>query len=332
MQSVCPICEKLREINIVKKNETSTIRGQTVTAEAEYSICNSCGQEFATADQMERTLRNAYNEYRKIENILFPKEIIVIRKKYGASQKAFAKILDLGELTINSYEQGSLPVKSVSNLIKLMNHPENFGELYEKNKHKLSSHQRRKIESILSGQKVHSYQVDLDDMIEVKEAYTGYNRPDWEKYIVLLQLILYHAKKKLYKMVMLKIAFYADFTAFKRNVRSLTGWPYAALPYGPVPDKWKEILRLGEENGNFISEPDESEMGDLYFLPEDFYILKIETVFSPGEIEIIQEVTQRLKDKSATELRDLTHSEDAWKKTKKASCIEYRLAETLKLF
>ena len=64
MQGMCPICEEIREIRIVKQNESATIRGLTITAEAEYSVCNFCEEEFATIDQMDITLTNGYNEYR----------------------------------------------------------------------------------------------------------------------------------------------------------------------------------------------------------------------------------------------------------------------------
>ena len=53
-------------------------------------------------------------------------------------------------------------------------------------------------------------------MMEVKEKFTGYNRPDWEKYIAMLQMILYYAGRELYKMALIKIAFYADFAGIKK--------------------------------------------------------------------------------------------------------------------
>lgn len=332
MKGICPHCEELREIKIIKKIEKNVIRGFEIESEAEYSLCTECGKDFATMDQMDITLTNGYNMYRKLENIIFPADIIAIREKYSTSQKAFAKILDLGELTINSYEQGSLTSKSVSNFIRLMEKPENFTELFEQNKHKLSPHQIKKIENSLSEQSVPLYQIDLDSMVEVKEKYTGYNRPDWEKYIALLQLIIHASQKKIYKMALLKIAFYTDFTSFKRNVRSLTGWPYAAIPHGPVPEEWKTILHTAEESKKLISEPDDIEMGDLFYLPDNFDYQAVLAYFTETELALIREVTDKLKDKSATDLRELTHKEDAWIKTAHASRIDYSHANTLILF
>ncbi len=332
MKTMCPYCEDMREIKIIKKNEESIIRSRKIESEAEYSLCTICNKEFATFEQMDITLRNSYNVFRTLENIIFPDEIIRIREKYNVSQKAFAKILDLGELTINSFEQGALPSKSVSNLINLMGKLENFTDLFEKNKSKLSDHQIKKIESALSEQIIHCYNSDPDIMVGVKEKYTGYRRADWEKVIAVMQLILFYSGKSIYKMVLLKILFYIDFTSYKYNVCSITGWPYARLPYGPVPEDWKTIIRIAEENNALSFEPDEFETGDLFRLPDSFDIDKMKLLFTSGQFDLIKRITLKLKDKTATELKDLTHKEDAWLKTGHAEKIDYKHADVLKLF
>lgn len=38
-----------------------------------------------------------------------PEQLVALRARFGASQKAFGLILGLGELTMNSYEQGAIP-------------------------------------------------------------------------------------------------------------------------------------------------------------------------------------------------------------------------------
>lgn len=332
MKGLCPNCEKETSLTLKKENEIYKIKDQKISVEAEFYICSECGEDFATADQMQAALVEGYNKYRKLEGIIFPEEIIDIRKKYNASQKAFAKILNMGELTINSYEQGSLVAKSMSDFIKLMEHPENFTELFEKNKSKLTPNQIKKIEAALLEQKVHICYKDLDKVVEVKEKYTGYNRPDWEKYFYMLQMILYYAGIELYKTAMIKIAFYVDFTCYKKNLRSVTGWPYVAINLGPVPDEWKTILHQAEDCGYLINRSDDDERGELFSIPKGIDINKIKSAFSKSELEIIKKVTLVLKNKTAAELKDLTHLEDAWKKTAHASRIDYKYAETLKLF
>jgi putative zinc finger/helix-turn-helix YgiT family protein len=150
MKTICPYCEAISDIHIIQKQENQIIRGKLITSDSEYSVCTACGQHFATAKQMEESLNKVLNTYREQENIIFPQEIVRIRNTYAVSQKAFAKILNLGELTINSFEQGSLPTKSVSNLIRLMEYPENFIRLFVQNKSLLSTFQTKKIEERLS--------------------------------------------------------------------------------------------------------------------------------------------------------------------------------------
>ncbi len=147
MKSTCPYCEEFREIEILKKMEKNIIHGIEIESEAEFSLCTVCGKDFATMDQMDFTLTNGYNTYRKLENIIPPEEIISIRGKYGVSQKTFAKILEFEDLAIQYYEQGTLTSKAVSNLIQSMDKPENFFVQFEQNKHKLPPHQIRKIKS-----------------------------------------------------------------------------------------------------------------------------------------------------------------------------------------
>lgn len=332
MNTFCPNCEKETEVFLENRNEEYQIRGKPILVKSQFYRCSVCGEEFATSKQMDAAVREGYRKYRGQEGIIFPEEIIEIRKKYNISQKAFAKILDLGELTINSFEQGSLPSKSVSNLIKLMEKPVNFTELFEKNRDRLTALQVRKIESSLAGQTGLTYRADLDSIIEVKEKYTGYGKPDWEKFVALFQLIIMFAKKELYKLAMLKIAFYVDLTGFKCLVRSVSGWPYAAIDYGPVPEDWKSLLLQAEESNLLQSKPDAMELGELFSLPGDFNPEDAKKYFSDEEIHIIEEVTSRLKNKTAKELCELSHEEAAWKETHHAKKIDYRLAGRLKLF
>lgn len=82
------------------------------------------------------------------EDSVSPEKIISIRESYNASQKAFGLILGMGELTINSYEQGkSIPMSSNRLLLHLSENPLIFFEMYERNKNKIGAIQRERIES-----------------------------------------------------------------------------------------------------------------------------------------------------------------------------------------
>jgi len=146
----CPHCEAMRDIRIVDGRETMKIRGEEVEFDAEYSVCETCGKDFATAEQMDSELSAARAVYRARHGIIGPEELVALRKRYDISQKAFAKILDIGDLTINSYEQGVLPSGAHNSLLWLVEEPANFRRLYETNKGSLSDRQRAKVERALA--------------------------------------------------------------------------------------------------------------------------------------------------------------------------------------
>lgn len=149
MNLMCPYCEKISPVKIKTPPEKRRVKNTEVTAIVFYTECSVCKKEFMTPDQMDKSLKNAFTKYREIHNIITSEEIVNIRSKYNISQKAFAKLLGFGELTINSYENGTIPTKVSSNLIRLVNNSNNFAILFEENKNKLTLLQRTKIEKIL---------------------------------------------------------------------------------------------------------------------------------------------------------------------------------------
>ena len=114
MQTACPGCEAIRDVSVVRRDEEYSIKGEEVTVRAKFFRCETCGSEFATPEQLDQALGAAYRIYRESQGILSPEDIVRIRKKYSASQKAFARILGLGELSVNGFEQGALLSKSLS--------------------------------------------------------------------------------------------------------------------------------------------------------------------------------------------------------------------------
>ena len=82
--------------------------------------CSNCHEIFDSAQMMDQNLLAAREAYELLESSVSPEKIILIRESYNASQKAFGLILGMGELTINSYEQGkSIPMSSNRLLLHL---------------------------------------------------------------------------------------------------------------------------------------------------------------------------------------------------------------------
>ena len=121
--TISPICEKMSDIQIIKREDTHIIRNEEITTEIEISRCLECYQEFETMEQMENNLEAFRRIYRQRYRIMSPEEIIQLRKKYGISQKALGKILEIGELTINIYEQGAMLSGAHNQLLQLISEP-----------------------------------------------------------------------------------------------------------------------------------------------------------------------------------------------------------------
>lgn len=339
IEGVCPYCEEVRIIRIEHKKELTKIRKEQVEIDSVFSVCSSCGKSFVTLPQMEANLKKAREAYRQTHAIISPEEIIALRAKYDISQKAFAKILDIGELTINEYEQGVLPSGAHNSLLQLVKKTENFISLFEKNKSHLSERQIKKVETALARLRaeIESNRPPFDDcddgstISKDEFEYHGKANFDYGCMFSMIQLVLFFAQQPLYKTVLLKILFYIDFSHFNQYGTSITGWKYVKLQYGPVPDDYKDILYNGEKLQKFIINIDEETGGETVSLDESFDHLAAEADFSPLEIATIREVTMKLKGFSANKISEISHQEDAWKLVEDSRPISYSFAKALKL-
>ena len=144
----CPYCEKVRDIEVVTREEQMEDNGVKFRYKIQQCLCKTCNKVFETADQMDANLIEAREAYQVATQTCTPSEIKNIRLKYNASQKAFGLILGMGELTINSYEQGkSIPNTTNRLLLQLSQDPYVFLKMYNINKMKIGDSQRKRIES-----------------------------------------------------------------------------------------------------------------------------------------------------------------------------------------
>jgi putative zinc finger/helix-turn-helix YgiT family protein len=336
LQDACPRCEAMRPVEHVSREGSTLVRGENVNAELEHFRCTVCGTEYDTALSMERNLEAAYAAYRELYSIIAPAGIKALRERYGASQKAFGIILGFGELTINSYEQGALPADANANLLRLVENPDDFRRLYESRKGLIGPTQRKRIEAALQ-------RLGKRDIVHVRDAlpayvsrppvessiYTGFLRPSKERLFALIQAILWKAGRPLYKTQILKLLFYCDFAHFRKTTVSITGWEYAAIDFGPVPNDFQCMLPEAVEEGLIACAPDESQERELYSLRKGYGGDTISSALSADELATVEEIITKLGKKSAKALVDLTHEEKAWAQTEHAKLISYEWAREL---
>ena len=126
MKKYCNVCGKEVETNIVTKDETYDVCGESIDVTAQVLVCANCGEELYSEELDNATLISAYNEYRRRHNLLRPDEIRKIREQYGLSQRSFAKLLDWEDKTVCRYENGSLQDKAHNSLLLFLREPENM--------------------------------------------------------------------------------------------------------------------------------------------------------------------------------------------------------------
>ncbi|MCB1036388.1 MAG: SocA family protein [Acidobacteria bacterium] len=143
------------------------------------------------------------------------------------------------------------------------------------------------------------------------------------------ELILYLARKsegdvhfgatKLNKQL-----FYADFIAYRQLGSSISGQRYQKLPYGPAPRGLKPVVSEMLEEG-CCAEAARSHHGY-----EQRRLLALRepdvSVFDARELELIHQVVEELKDRSAREVSDLSHEFIGWQLADEKEDIPYEAA------
>jgi putative zinc finger/helix-turn-helix YgiT family protein len=144
---ICFSCEQERDVALVERKETVTIKGKDVEFVAVAYRCSVCGDEFETPEQLDSNLEAAREAYARLYETLTPESLVALRASYNASQKAFGLLLGFGELTMNSYEKGSAPTSTNRLLLNLASDPYCFRKMYELNKTRIGETQRKRIEA-----------------------------------------------------------------------------------------------------------------------------------------------------------------------------------------
>ncbi len=112
----CGECEKRVPFEVRTVSESFEVRGEPFTVEGPAHVCTACGS--VRGDSLfDALLGQAYEAYRSRHHVLSPVEIREIREKYGFSQVLFAKILGIGEATLQRYERGALPRVSLNGVL-----------------------------------------------------------------------------------------------------------------------------------------------------------------------------------------------------------------------
>ena len=336
MRVYCPYCKKGVEYKI-EKRDIKEFRGIEINTYENVAICKECHQDLYVNEIEEKNNERIYELYREKANIIKPQDIIDLRGKYDISQRELTAILGFGKMTINRYERGGVPTKSQSDYIKLL--IDNNDKFIEKVKeaYKNNNINEKTYEKIVSKELNNNItKKEVQDNIRKylkfvlnrkPDIYNGYKTLDIEK---IENIISYIASKvkNLTITSLNKYLWYIDMLSFNQRSIAITGLTYQNQKFGPtiVDKKYDEISLLDEK---YAREDIETENGNTTKIISNgnYNLDKI----SDTERKIIDTIIKILKNKSVTDISELSHKEEGWKKTKRFERISFEYAMKLNI-
>ena len=333
----CPNCEEFTDAKLETRRQVLNVRGEPIEVKGEVAICQKCGSKIFDEELDSRSLERAYSRYREKHKLLSPDEIRTIREKYGLSQRALARLLGWGEVTIHRYESGAIQDKVHDSTLRLIEDPQNMGKIFEANRNKLTSYAaarlKERIASFLQEDKVQAFHISLQRLLSgtYSDLTSGFREYDLEK---LENMILYLAKHLggVLKTKLNKLLWYCDFLHFKETSVSITGVQYMHYQYGPAPKHYEIVTGIMESEGLL----DKNEVGfntEEGIVGEQFTVLvePNEDMFSETELKVMQFVIDTFRMYTATRVMNQSHQETAYKKSGDRGVISYEHAKELSL-
>ena len=336
MKVYCPYCKKEVEYRI-EKRDIKEFKGIEVNTFENVAICNECNEDLYVNEIENENNERIFKIYRKIANIITPQDIVNLRNKYDISQRELTAILGFGKMTINRYERGGLPSKSQSDYIRLLidNEIEFMNRVkaaYEKNEISEKTYKKivsNDVEKAISKKEV---QDNIRKYLNVElnrdpDIYNGYKSLDLDK---IENIISYIASKvkNLTITSLNKYLWYIDMLSFNQRSVAITGLTYQNQKFGPtiINKRYDEISLLDDK---YQREDFETINGNVTEIisKDNFDLNKI----SDSEKKIIDSVIKLLKNKKVTEISEMSHKEDGWRKTERLEQISFEYAMNLKL-
>lgn len=336
MREYCPYCKKEVDYKI-EKRDVKEFRGIEIDTYENVAVCKECHQDLYVNEIEEKNNERIYELYRAKANIIKPQDIVELRKKYDISQRELTAILGFGKMTINRYERGGVPTKSQSDYIRLL--IDNDNKFIEKVKeaYKNCNINDKTYKKIVSEELNTTIDKDqIQDNIRrylryalnrKPDIYNGYKSLDIEKVENIISYIASKVKN-LTITSLNKYLWFIDILSFNQRSVSITGLTYQNQKFGPtiIDKKYDEISLL---DNKYTREDIETENGNTTKIISNgnYDLDKI----SATEKEIIDTIIKILKNKTVTDISDLSHREEGWKKTKRLEKISFEYAMNLNI-
>ena len=271
----------------------------------EYYLVDEFGEEIFNREIEIENDNRLYNTYKKQKNLLTSTEIKEIRKKYGLTQKEYAFIIGVGEITIHRFEKGAIQTEAFYYIIRLSNNPNNMYFLLLKNKNNITDSLYKstlnKVQELMTLKRHELIDINAFDkkLLSFKEE----NAIDVAENIIKIYNEKVDKLVKEYNIVpeyitnlkLQKLLYYVQAISLQVFEKLAFKEKIMAWSYGPVVNEVYQKYKENHSNEIKI----------------DGKVKKI----SSGLEKVINEVIDSYGSMEANKLIDFTHEEEPWKNT-----------------
>lgn len=123
--------------NLKIRKVKANVKGSMISYDEYYLVDENDNEIFNRSVEIKNDQR-LYDIYKKQNGLLTSSDIKKIRHKYELTQKEYALVIGLGEVTIHRFEKGSIQTEAVDSIMRLSNDPDNMYVLLLINKKNIS--------------------------------------------------------------------------------------------------------------------------------------------------------------------------------------------------
>ncbi|OGW48047.1 MAG: repressor protein [Nitrospirae bacterium RBG_13_41_22] len=141
------------------------------------------------------------------------------------------------------------------------------------------------------------------------------------KEVLLYILNKVGSKPNIGETVIYKLLYFIDFDFYEKYEEQLIGATYMKNQYGPTPIEFDKIVEQ-----MIKKEEIEKVKSDYFNYPQTKYLPRNKpdlTKFKANEIEVIDDVLNRLSEMNASQISDYSHGDVPWLTTSEGEVIEY---------
>jgi putative zinc finger/helix-turn-helix YgiT family protein len=331
---ICPFCGIVSTIQRLERSVDIEVRGEKYSVNEVVHRCHSCGEEFTSSSDDIDPVDAAFSLYRERHEMLSPLEIREFRKKYELTQRELASLLGWGAVTLSRYENGALQDLAHDRELQSAMTPDGFRKLVEICPSAVEKEKRERLLQILdSSRGLRSGMLgQLEERLSsiAPGVKNGFRRFSSGRFCAAVEYFLQDCG--VYKTKLNKLLFYSDFMHFNEFGVSITGCCYARLPHGPVPDDFRTLLAVMEEDAGII-ETDVIDYSGTEYQGEKVLLVNSlkEYSLSSDEVKTLSTIRDAFHDFGAGEIAEYSHSFIGWIETENAHLISYEYSAQLEI-